>query len=361
MLIGGNVKMEIKAVDLFCGVGGLTFGLQKAGIPVIGGIDIDGSCEYAYTRNNHCQFIKENIEEVTGKEIKALLRGADIKILVGCAPCQPFSSHQKDKKHRSRHKDWKLLYHFSRLVKEARPHIVSMENVPEIKNETVFDDFVNTLKSEGYTVNYQIVNVADYGVPQRRKRLILLASRRKKEVVLLPPTHQTYVTVKDAIGMLPRISAGEENNIDPLHIAPALSEKNMQRIQHSVPGGTWRDWPDALKLKCHQTEKGKSYASVYGRMRWDELSPTITTQFIGYGTGRFGHPEQDRALTLREGAILQSFPPDYQFVPQGEVIQIRKIARHIGNAVPPRLGEIIGQSIMSSLPKERKKVKDTNG
>lgn len=218
---------------------------------------LDESCEYAYTHNNsNCQFIKKSIEDVTGKEIKSLLRGADIKVLVGCAPCQPFSSHQKDKHHRSKHKDWNLLSHFGRLVKDVHPHIVSMENVPEIGNEAVFDDFVNTLKLEGYKVNYQVVNVANYGAPQRRYRLILLASRCKKEVVLLPPTHKTYTTVKDAIGMLPCISAGEKNTIDSLHIAPSLSEKNIQRIQHSTPGGTWHDWPDALKLKCHLTEKG---------------------------------------------------------------------------------------------------------
>ena len=346
--------MEIKAVDLFCGVGGLTNGLMKAGIPVVAGIDIDGSCEYAYTHNNNCQFIKKSVEDVTGKEIRKLLRGADIKILVGCAPCQPFSSHRKDKQHRSKHKDWKLLYQFGRLVKEVRPHIVSMENVPELAKEKVFLDFVNTLKSENYKVNYQIVNVADYGVPQRRKRLILLASRRK-EVVLLTATHNEHVTVRNAIGMLPPIIAGAANEMDPLHIAPALSEKNMRRIQHSVPGGTWRDWPEDLILDCHKTEKGKSYASVYGRMKWDDLSPTITTHFIGYGTGRFGHPEQNRALTLREGAILQSFPPDYQFASTCDGVLIRKIARHIGNAVPPRLGEIIGQSIIDSLPKKRKK------
>ena len=121
----------------------------------------------------------------------------------------------------------------------------------------------------------------------------------------------------------------------------------MERIQHSVPGGTWRDWPERLVLNCHKKEGGKTYASVYGRMKWDDLSPTITTQFIGYGTGRFGHPEQDRAITLREGAILQSFPPDYQFSPSNVEVPIRKIARHIGNAVPPRLGEVIGESIIS--------------
>lgn len=346
--------MTIKAVDLFCGVGGLTCGLQKAGIPVVAGIDIDGSCEYAYIHNNHSQFVKKSIDAVTGKEVRALLRGADIKVLVGCAPCQPFSSHQKDKKHRSNHKDWKLLYQFSRLVKEVKPHIVSMENVPELQKEKVFLDFVNTLKEEHYVVNYDVVNVADYGVPQRRKRLILLASKRK-EIKLPTPTHERYVTVRDAIGNLPKVKAGEADKDDALHIAPALSSLNLQRIQNSLPGGTWRDWPDELRLTCHKSEKGQTYASVYGRMRWDDLSPTITTQFIGYGTGRFGHPEQDRAITLREGAILQSFPPDYQFVSPEESIQIRKIARHIGNAVPPRLGEVIGQSIISSLPKKRKK------
>ena len=129
--------MTIKAVDLFCGVGGLTYGLQKAGIPVVAGIDIDDSCEYAYTHNNNCTFIHKSVEDVTGKEIRALLRGADVKILVGCAPCQPFSSHQKDKQNRSKHKDWKLLYQFGRLVEETRPHIVSMENVPELEKEKV--------------------------------------------------------------------------------------------------------------------------------------------------------------------------------------------------------------------------------
>lgn len=352
--------MVIKAVDLFCGVGGLTCGLQKAGIPVVAGIDIDGSCEYAYTHNNDSQFIEKSIDEISGKEVRAMLRGADVKILVGCAPCQPFSSHQKDKKHRSKHKDWKLLYQFGRLVREVHPHIVSMENVPELQKEKVFLDFVNTLKEENYKVTYQVVNVADYGVPQRRKRLILLASRRKK-INLIGPTHQKYATVYDAIGNLPAVSAGEKNQIDPLHIAPALSELNMKRIRNSTPGGTWRDWPDELKLKCHRSEKGQSYASVYGRMRWEDLAPTITTQFIGYGTGRFGHPEQDRALTLREGAILQSFPANYEFVSPDNPVPIRKVARHIGNAVPPRLGEIIGQSIIDSLPKKRKKAVETNG
>ena len=342
--------MKIKAVDLFCGVGGLTYGLKKVGIPVIAGIDVDDSCAYAYTYNNKCTFIHKNIEDVTKKEIEYFLRGADIKILVGCAPCQPFSSHQKDKKHRSKHKNWKLLYQFGRLIEEVQPHIVSMENVPELEKESVFKDFVSTLERLDYIVNYQVVNAANYGVPQRRKRLILLAAYRQK-IKLISKTHQKPLLVREAIGSLPKIAAGEINTNDKLHISPSLSPINLERIQHSVPGGTWHDWPERLVLNCHKKESGKTYASVYGRMKWDDLSPTITTQFFGYGTGRFGHPEQDRAITLREGAILQSFPPNYQFVSVDAKVSIREIARHIGNAVPPRLGEVIGKSIINSLSK----------
>lgn len=340
--------MTVVAVDLFCGVGGLTYGLQKAGIPVVAGIDVDRSCEYAYTRNNSCQFIGRSVEELTGKEVETLFGGADVRILVGCAPCQPFSNHQKDKKNRSKHKSWGLLYEFARLVRETRPHIVSMENVPELSKETVFNDFTSSLKEEGYFVSYQVVNVADYGVPQRRRRLILLASRIGT-IELLKATHEQHVTVREAIGGLPPIAAGAKNEQDRLHVAPALSAKNLERIRHSIPGGTWRDWPDALKLQCHRTKKGSSYASVYGRMMWNKLAPTITTQYICYGTGRFGHPEQDRALTIREGAILQSFPATYAFVCEGDRIQMRNIARHLGNAVPPRLGEVIGLSIQQHL------------
>lgn len=344
--------MNFGVVDLFCGVGGLTCGLNKAGLKVVAGFDLDKKCEYPYTHNNHSLFFNKNIEDVTGKEIKKLLRGYDVKILAGCAPCQPFSSHQKDKKDRSKHKDWKLLYQFARLVKEVRPHIVSMENVPELEREVVFKDFVQTLKELGYNITYKVVNAADYGVPQRRRRLLLLASHLKK-IDFIPQTHVNHKTVREAIGTLPKIEAGAINSSDNLHITSRLSEKNIMRIQNSKPGGSWKDWPDNLVLPCHKKSGGKTYTSVYGRMKWDDVSPTITTQFTGYGTGRFGHPEQDRALTLREGAILQSFPKDYSFTPPNEPIIIKDISRQIGNAVPPRLGEIIGLSIKEHCKKRK--------
>ena len=342
--------MTYGVIDLFCGVGGLTCGLEKAGLNVVAGYDVDATCEYAYNHNNNAKFINNNIKDVSGKEIKKILQEYDIKILAGCAPCQPFSRHQKDKYNRKKHKDWKLLYQFARLVEEVKPQIVSMENVPELVKEQVFMDFINILEEQNYNITYKIVNAADYGIPQRRKRLLLLASS-EKQIKLIEPTHKKAVTVREVIAGLSQVGAGEPNNTDKLHVASSLSKRNLERIRHSIPGGTWKNWPEELILNCHRKKSGQSYSSVYGRMSWDDVAPTITTQFIGYGTGRFGHPEQDRALTLREGAMLQTFPIDYSFIPEGEKVVLKNIARHIGNAVPPRLGEIVGLSIIEHYAK----------
>jgi DNA (cytosine-5)-methyltransferase 1 len=352
--------LQIGAVDLFCGIGGLTYGIQQTEIEVIAGIDIDNSCAYAFSRNNDCVFVNKNVNDVKGRDIKRLLRAYDIKIIIGCAPCQPFSSHQKDKLNRDKHKDWGLLNQYARIIRESKPHIVSMENVPELMKESVFTDFVQTLLELKYKVFYKVIDASDYGVPQRRKRLILLASRLGRIEIIKPTYIGNKIHVKDVIGSLPQISAGTACPTDRIHYAPTLSPKNILRIQASLPGGTWRDWPDELVVPCHKKEKGASYTSVYGRMKWDDVSPTVTTQFIGYGTGRFGHPEQDRSISLREGAMLQTFPRDYQFVPENEEVVTKIIAKHIGNAVPPRLGLIIGQSIMNNIQnwqdRKRKKV-----
>lgn len=229
------------------------------------------------------------------------------------------------------------------------PDFISMENVPELAKESIFAEFVNTLKRIGYTVCYSVVKAEEYEVPQHRRRLILLASKRGS-ISLIKPTCENghVVTVRDAIGGLPPVEAGGVNDCDNLQIASALSAINMRRIRASKPNGTWRDWPEELRLDCHKKPSGQTYSSVYGRMAWDEVSPTITTQFYMYGTGRFGHPEQDRALTLREGAVLQSFPKDYALVRPGDKVSRKSIARHIGNAVPPKLGEAIGRSILAS-------------
>ena len=149
--------------------------------------------------------------------------------------------------------------------------------------------------------------------------------------------------------LLDALEAGGKYTNDPLHRACRLSSLNLKRIRASKAGGTWRDWPMRLRAKCHREESGQTYPSVYGRMEWDRPAPTITTQFFGFGNGRFGHPDQDRAITLREGAILQSFPEGYEFSPKGEPVQFSTLGRLIGNAVPVRLGEAIGNSIHRHL------------
>ncbi len=340
--------MKIAAIDLFCGIGGLTYGLNESGINVVAGIDLDESCKFAYEHNNPGIFIHKSINEVKSEEISNLFNDSDIKILVGCAPCQPFSTHQKNKRNRSSHKDWGLLYDFLRLVKQTSPQIVSMENVPELRKERVFNDFVNSLKSQGYNVNFKIHDASDYGVAQRRKRLLLLASQFGNIDFMAP--HNKKITVRDTIFELDKIKAGiTDNKKDRLHISPMLTDINIKRIRQSKPGGSWCDWDKELLPDCYRKSSGQSYKSVYGRMSWDDVAPTLTTQFINYGTGRFGHPKQDRAISLREGALLQSFPMEYKFIDEDEKICMRKIAKQIGNAVPPKLGEHIGKSILKHL------------
>ena len=149
--------------------------------------------------------------------------------------------------------------------------------------------------------------------------------------------------------MMPQLSAGEIDRRDFLHRASRLSAVNLDRIRFSTPGGTWRDWPEQLVTDCHKQPSGKGYASVYGRMTWDEPAPTMTTQFYGFGNGRFGHPEQDRAISLREGAILQSFPPCYKFVEPGNLVNFKTVGRLIGNAVPVELARAIARAIKRHL------------
>jgi DNA (cytosine-5)-methyltransferase 1 len=223
-----------------------------------------------------------------------------------------------------------------------------MENVPSVAKHSVFDDFVEALQRMGYNVHQSVVDCSLYGLPQSRRRMVLLASRLGP-IELIEPSRKKLATVRKAIGKLPRITHGGADAKDPLHTASRLSDLNLQRIRASRPGGTWRDWPDHLIAECHRRETGHSYPGVYGRMVWDEPAPTLTTQFYGFGSGRFGHPEQDRAISLREGAILQGFPKSYSFVPKGEPVHLKVLGRMIGNAVPVTLGKVIGESIVAHL------------
>jgi DNA (cytosine-5)-methyltransferase 1 len=229
-----------------------------------------------------------------------------------------------------------------------------MENVPDLSNTkkyAVFAEFVQALKTLGYEVFFKTVDSSRYGVPQRRQRLVLLASRLGP-IALTSETHgqDDLVSVRDAIASLPRLRDGAIDSRDGLHRASALNPTNRKRIAATPKnGGSATDWPRALMPKCYRKKTGKSYmVTVYGRMRWGEPAPTITTQCTTLGTGRFGHPSQNRAISLREAALLQSFPDYYAFTPDDEV-GIRQTARHIGNAVPVVLGRAIGKSIKDHL------------
>lgn len=224
--------MPITAVDLFCGVGGLTHGLQLSGIDVRAGFDTDAECRLPYEVNNKSVFINQSVSELTANQLDAHFNGVNTRLLAGCAPCQPFSNYTQA---RPKDERWNLLSQFGRLATELHPELITMENVPDLCRHTVFSEFIITLIQAGYHVWHKVVYCPDYGVPQRRKRLVLLASLLG-EISLIEPTHQKsdYITLKEAIGSLPRLEAGKTNKYDSLHRAAGLSNINLKRIRKSV-------------------------------------------------------------------------------------------------------------------------------
>ncbi len=333
----------IRAVDLFCGIGGLTHGLVRGGVEVVAGLDLDPQCRFAYEANNRAQFIQTDIRKLPGECVRVLLGTGTRTLLAGCAPCQPFSTYRRSAKSARPDEKWNLVADFGRLVQETQPDLVTMENVPQLRDHDVFSRFLSNL--EGYNVWHDVVQVAACGIPQTRKRLVLLASKLGPIRMDTSSANRDSTTVRATISHLRSLEAGEFDSSDPMHAACSLSPLNLRRIRASRPGGTWRDWDPSLVATCHQGKSGETFPSVYGRMEWDAPAPTITTQCFGYGNGRFGHPEQDRAISLREAALLQTFPSDYRFLPEGAKPQFSVIGRLIGNAVPVRLGEVIAHSL----------------
>lgn len=355
----GESEKRLVAVDLFCGAGGKTNGFLSAGVEVVAGVDIDPTCKYAYEHNNRpARFIQKSVSDLTAKEVAGLYPKNCTRILIGCAPCQPFSTYSyryqgSGSRKRRTDRRWDLLYSFGDLIESVNPEIITAENVPQLalQGHKVYLEFIKTLRDLGYEVYSKVVRCAEYGVPQTRERLVILASRLGP-IDLIPPTHKegSFATVREAIGALPSITAGgQPPTTDLLHRSCRLSKLNMKRVKATKEGGGWQDWPRSLRLKCHSRSTGSTYPSVYGRMSWDELAPTLTTQCYGLGNGRFGHPEQDRAMSLREAALLQTFPPDYQFVGPKERLTFKHIGKHIGNAVPVRLGWAIAESVKAHL------------
>ncbi len=324
-------KTRPKAFDCFAGCGGMTEGLKQAGFRVVGGIEIDQAACDVYTLNHpSVRLWREDIRKVTGKEIlKALrIKPGQLDLLGACPPCQGFSTLRTyNGRRRIRDKRNDLIFEFQRLVRVLKPKRVMLENVPGLLENRRLARFKQALANAGYNVEAKVKNVADYGVPQRRRRVVLLASRISS-VEFAKPTKR-HRTVRDVIFALPK--AGKSG--DPLHDMPEDRSERTRKLIAAIPrnGGSRASLPDQLTLKCHKISNG--FKDVYGRMAWDEPAPTITTGCFNPSKGRFLHPTANRGITMREAALLQSFPKSYKFPSSlGKV----KLASMIGNALPPK-------------------------
>lgn len=346
-----KIVFEMKAIDFFCSGGGMSFGFQEAGIQVIAGIDNDLSCKKTYERNiRGAKFLHEDITIFSFSSFEnqiGVSRNDDSMIFVGCSPCQYWTILNTDKSKAEKSKN--LLIEFGRFVEHYNPGYVIVENVPGIlskKDQSGFPQFLTILESMGYHVKYEIVNLNKFGVPQSRKRFSLVASRIGDKLIF-PKPNQNEPVLQDFIGVkngFPAIEAGNKDSSPFRHTTAGLSEINLERIRITQKnGGTRLDWAATeLQLETYKKRDSSSFADSYGRMRWDMPAPTITTKFYSISNGRFGHPEEDRAISLREGATLQTFPKSFIFETDG----ISATARMIGNAVPPEYARRIGIEIM---------------
>ncbi len=344
---------KIKAVDFFCGGGGMSYGMQEAGINVLAGIDYEGACEQTYKANiNNAKFIKADVFELKEEALETELglnKNDDNLILIGCSPCQFWSIINTDKKKSEKSKS--LLIEFERFVQYFNPGYVVVENVPGVlkrKEESGLSSFITWLEANNYSVHFEVHNTNDYGVPQNRKRFTLVANR-VSEHKIFPKKANYRKTVADVLGVkngFPKIEAGHKDTTEFLHTTAnvtAITLARLKKVKHD--GGdrlAFANEPQ-LQLPCF-VNKDTSFKDTFGRLWWDKPAPTITTKFFSVSNGRFVHPNENRALSLREGATLQSFPKNYKFYGTSYAV----IARQIGNAVPPEYARRIGLSIVEN-------------
>lgn len=348
-----------KVIDLFSGCGGSAVGFSQLGFDIKVAVDINEDASRTFQLNfPNATVVNQNIQKVRGSDLLKLTGASsgDDVVIIACPPCQGFSTARRKSQCLSDERN-NLIYEFLRIVKEIKPIGFVMENVPGLSKglgKEMFEDVQKRLKRLGYSTVCDVVDASDYGVPQRRRRLVLLGINSKAHGPFIPSkSHSSntaqginiepWCTVKDVISDLPLLKAGEKSEKDPLHVCANLAEINLKRLQLTPPNGGGREsWPEDLKLECHKKVKG--YGDVYGRMRWDTPSPTMTAGCGMISKGRYGHPEQNRAISLREAARLQSFPDSFVFTGN-----FGNIASQIGNAVPPLLAKKLGEALIITL------------
>ena len=349
---------RLTALDIFAGGGGLSVGLKRAGFHVVGAVEIESNAFATYKANHpEVTAFKQDVCTVRGDALRVLSPSGQIDLLAGCPPCQGFSSLTS--KYKKPHPGNRLVKEMTRLVEEISPRAVMMENVPGLqdKGKHLLKEFLDALESNGYIVNQDILQVADYGVPQSRRRLVVLAG--KGFAIELPKaTHsrtssdgrKPWKTIRKVIYGMPRpitlheaIKRGGPQSFG-WHVVRDLSAANMRRLKQAKPGRSWTSIAKRLRPKCHQ-DRTTGFSNVYGRMRWTEVSPSITGGCTTFSKGRFGHPQANRTISVREAAILQTFPLDYVF----DTPYMEYACKIVGNALPCDFAEVLARACTDAL------------
>lgn len=336
--------MKLLSIDLFSGAGGLTEGMHQAGFDTKLAFEISEIASTAYSMNHKkTKVLTRDIQKISIAEVKREMKGKTIHLLAGCPPCQGFSKLRTlNKKKPVKDQRNSLIKEYIRFVRSLRPYTIMMENVPGLVHYRLFKDCVRSLRKMGYSVDYKIVNVKDYGVPQNRKRLVLVGSRLGA-ISVGTPSDIKEVTVRDTIEKLPV----PKKSKDKLHkVFPAHTDEVMERIKRTPKnGGGRKDLPKRFRLECHKNEN-VGFNDIYGRLRWDDHSTTITGGCLNPSKGRFLHPSQNRNISAREAALLQSFPKRYKFPTD---ISKGQLALLIGNALPPKFSYFHSASIKAHI------------